>query len=205
MRIPMNMVRFLAVTRRSKTRFLIRILTSLILLALLFGENTSFQVREARRDFIRYQTQHRVSPGKVSVYDSHQFHDEVHGSILWALVQFSSLEILFYRPPWRWRFQEVIHSFWTEEPRDPKLFLDDLRSDPAIGHVVLATCDWEWKHIGGDLEVIWEDRDASHKIRHPLLPTLAGFVLHAGSSPFCSQASDLLDGSWRPRWKRTSI
>ena len=163
MRIALNMARFLAVTSRSKSRLLIRIITSIILLALLLSENTSFQFRAARRDFIRYQTQHRVSPGKVAVYDSHQFHDEVHGSILWALVQFSSLEILFYRPPWRWRFQEVIHSFWTEEPRDPKLFLDDLRADSAIGHVVLATCDWEWKHIGRDLEVIWEDRDASHK------------------------------------------
>ncbi|RSH82202.1 hypothetical protein EHS25_006135 [Saitozyma podzolica] len=109
--------------------------------------------------------------GTVAVLDLNNFHDEVHGAVLWSLQQFAGLDVRLYRPVWRWYFEHSISSFWSSQPRDPQLLIADLRKDHSIRHLIMTTSDWDFGKLGGELEAAWDERPHDAKfditaIRH---------------------------------------
>lgn len=109
--------------------------------------------------------------GAVAVYDWNDFHEEVHGPVLWSLTQFEGLDIRLYRRPWRWMFDLTIAHFWIASPKVPESFIIDLRNDHTIRHIIMTTSDWDWSKIGSDIEAAWDERPDEAKfdltvIRH---------------------------------------
>ncbi len=109
-----------------------------------------------------------LSGKTVAIYDYEQFHEEVHGSILWTFNQFDdNLKVKFYRPGWRWQFAAVIESWWTEQPLPPTQFWEDLESSSSdIRYVFIPTIDFEgrdWKDIQPKLRAIWNARQPEER------------------------------------------
>ena len=108
----------------------------------------------------------------VAVFDYNGFHDEVHGAVLWSLTRFPGLNVRFYRKSWRYKFEQTIEGFWTTPPREPKSFIEDLRNDTTIRHVIMTTCDWDWYKVGNDLTDIWDARGEDEKFNVVVYPAL---------------------------------
>ena len=102
----------------------------------------------------------------LAIWDNNQFHEEVHGSVLWTFSQFENLTVKFYRPKWRWHFDLVVQSFWPDEPTPKEEFFTDLEKDSTIRWVFLPTIDFQKKDFEGiseQLQTIWTNRKPSER------------------------------------------
>jgi len=97
----------------------------------------------------------------VAIYEYEQFHEEVHGSVLWTFSQFDDIKVSMYRPEWRFGFGMAIASWWATEPDPNAQFWDDLERDSSIRWVFFPTIDFmkrDFADISARLQEAWEAR-----------------------------------------------
>ena len=97
----------------------------------------------------------------IAIFEHEQFHEEVHGSVLWTFTQFTDIRVEIYRPPWRFGFDGVIKSWWPSQPLPKAQFWDDLERDSSIRWIFIPTIDYmksNFEDISPRLQKAWEAR-----------------------------------------------
>lgn len=160
-----NLVIILDLTRRQSTATPDSGSTTSSVFSLLptnpFASSTS--TRSLRRRAQRSFASTIASDNAVVILDLNGFHDEVHSAVLHTMSQFDGLDIRFYRGNWRYGMADAVDGFWHTLPRHPSTFLDDLRRDTSIRHIIMTTCDWDWFKLRDELHDIWEEREQGQK------------------------------------------
>lgn len=143
---------------RHRLAYLLLLLTSVLVLFTLDSTPATAWFSASRTANRKLANSKLQGAGAVAVLDLNNFHDEVHGAVIWSLQQFAGLDVRLYRPAWRWYFEHSISSFWSSRPRDPQLLIADLREDHSIRHLIMTTSDWDFGKLGGELEAAWDER-----------------------------------------------
>lgn len=115
---------------------------------------------------IRNSASRTLGDTHVVIWDREFFHDEVHGSLMYTLSQYTSnVRTSLYRPGWRWDFNKVIASWWTEKPKEHESFWAVLKTDKSIRHIFLPTFDFadRWALVQDELRAEWLRREPSER------------------------------------------